>query len=246
MAPLKPVARRTGGGTGPGTYVPVAAKSRLQITERDIAMLVWIARHGLVTMDQIIRKWFPTPHGRSAAYQRVQKLCAAAPPILQRDRTHYRHPSIIRITTQGATIADVGLGPAKIILAEVPHALAIVDLAEELSAQYPEATLLTERERRAQRYREKKAGQRKGTGRIPDAVFLFPATGTTKERTVAVELDRTARSRADAETVVRAYVSERYTEVWWYVRAHRVEAVREIVKRLRTDDFIEVRPWQGV
>jgi hypothetical protein len=49
----------------------------------------------------------------------------------------------------------------------------------------------------------------------------------------------------DAESVVKAYLQERYTEVWWYVRPNRVAPIRQIVKRMKVDDFIEVRPWQG-
>lgn len=224
---------------------PTPPSVRMQITDRDIDILVWVARHGIVTVDQIATKFFPTPQGRSACYQRVQKLCLNSPPLLKRDRTYWRQPSVIRVTTQGARIADVGLSPARIVPAEIHHALGIVDLAESLLAENPTATLVTERERRAERYREKRAGQRKSTGRIPDVVLTFPAKGAKKERTVAVELDRTARSRMDAETVIKAYLSERYTEVWWYVRPNRVDAVRQIVKRQRTDDFIEVRPWTG-
>ena len=175
----------------------------------------------------------------------MRKLCDASPPLLKRDRTHFGEPSVLRVSPQGSRIADVGLAPARLVPSEIHHALGIVDLAEELRRKYPKATLLTERERRAERYREKRAGQRKTTGRIPDAVFIFPETGTKKERTVAIELDRTARSRMDAETVVKAYLSERYTEVWWYVRPNRVDIIRQITKRMKVDDFIEVRPWVG-
>jgi hypothetical protein len=199
----------------------------------------------MVTVDQIARKFFPTPQGKSAAFQRVRKLCDSRPALLQRDRTHYREPSVLRITTHGARLTDVGLMPARIVHAEVHHALAIVDLAEELLAEYPKATLLTERERRAERYRDKRAGRRKTTGRIPDAVFIFEATASRKEKTVAVELDRSPRNRMDAETVIKAYLQDKYTEVWWYVRPTRVAPIRQITKRMKVDDFIEVRSWQG-
>lgn len=221
----------------------------MQLTERDEEILTWVARHGYVTVDQIARKFFPTKQGTSAAYQRVRKLCDASPPLLKRERTHYREPSVLRVTTAGGRLADVGIQPARVIPAEVPHALAIVDLAEALLAEHPEATLLTERERRAERYREKRAGLRKATGRIPDAVLVFPPDAQRgergKERAVAVELDRSPRSRMDAEDVIKAYIAERYHAVWWYVRPNRVDLIRQLTKRMKVDDFIEVRPWQG-
>ena len=225
--------------------MPLRAAGHMHLTERDLDILVWVARHGIVTVDQIAAKFFPTPHGKSAAFQRVRKLCDAHPPLLQRTRTHYREPSVLRVTTQGAKLADTGLSPARIVPAEVHHALAIVDLAEELLAAHPGATLLTERERRAQRYREKRAGERKTTGRIPDAVLVLPPRNGTKERSIAIELDRSPRSRMDAETVIKAYIAEKYDEVLWYVRPNRVDFIREIVRRMKTGDFIEVRPWQG-
>jgi len=229
----------------PKSTLPLRAVGRMQLTERDIDILIWVARHGIVTADQIARRFFPTPQGRSACYQRVRKLCDAKPPLLQRERTHFGEPSVLRVSPQGTKIADVGVAPARIVPAEIHHALAIVDLVEDLLESNPTATLLTERERRAERYREKRAGVRKTTGRIPDAVFIVPATKTKKERTVAIELDRTARSRMDAETVVKAYLSERYDTVYWYVRPNRVDIIKQITKRMKVDDFIEVRPWVG-
>ena len=246
--------KRTGDQTGepgsgaPGTGVnrlPLRAHGHMQLTDRDEEIIVWVARHGFVTVDQITAKFFPTPHGKSACFQRVRKLCEASPPLLERVRTHYQEPSVLRVTTHGARMADVGLAPAHVVPAEVPHALGIVDLTEAILAAHPDATLITERERRAERYRDKRKGLRKTTGRIPDAVFTLPAKGNRKEQSIAVELDRTARSKMDAEAVIRAYLSERYDQVWWYVRPSRVASLTEIVKRGRVADLFEVRPWQG-
>lgn len=223
----------------------------IQITERDREIVTWVCRHGIVTVEQIARKFFPPSARKSVAHLRVQKLCQATPPLLQRDTTYYRQPSVIRVTTAGARLANVGIQPARLVLTEVNHALGIVDLVEAISQQYPDATVLTERERRAERYREKRAGHRKATGRIPDAVFVFPEEKGRKQdrnkaETVAIELDRTARRRMDAETVITAYIAEQYDQVWWYVRPSRVEATTSLTKRMKVDDFITVLPWNGV
>lgn len=236
------------GKAGSGGRLPLRAHGHLEVTERDLEILAWVTRHGIVTVEQIARKFFPTSSGLSAAFQRVRKLATASPPLLRRDRTHYREPSVIRVTTHGARLANVGppaLGPARLILAEVHHSLGIVDLTEELLKAHPEAALTTERERRAERHAQKRAGQRKGTGRIPDAVLTLPALGGKAEQSVAVELDRSPRTQRDIEAIVRAYNAERYTDVWWYVRPRRVAHVREVIQKLRASDFIEVRPWQG-
>jgi hypothetical protein len=78
-------------------------------------------------------------------------------------------------------------------------------------------------ERRTERYREKRAGTRKTTGRIPDAVLVLPSRNGTKERTISIELDRSPRNCMDAETVIKAYIAEKYDQVLWYVRPNRVE-----------------------
>jgi hypothetical protein len=141
-------------------------------------------------------------------------------------------------------MADVGLGPARFVPNDARHATSVVDLTEELLAKTPSAILTTEREHRAERYREKRAGYRKSTGRIPDAVFTIPkGPGEPKERTVAVELDRSPRQRLDIESIVRQYQAESFDSVIWFVRKSRVEPTQEIVRRLRADDFIEVRTW---
>jgi len=238
------------GGSATGTRPPlgrhpIRAAGHIQLTDRDIEILIWVTRHGVVSIAQIARRFFPTPQGLSAATQRVRKLCTMTPPMLRRELTYYKEPSVLRVTTHGARYADVGIGPARFVPNETRHALNIVDLTEELLAKHPEATLVTEREHRADRYRDKRAGNRKTTGRIPDAVFIVPATGSQKEKTFAVELDRSPRNRMDIESVIKAYLAERYTEVWWYVRPSRVETVRQVTRRMKVDDFIEVRSWQG-
>jgi len=127
--------------------------SPYEITERDVEILTWVTRHGVVTVVQIASRFCPTSSLLSAALQRVRKLSTASPPLLRRDRTHYGEPSVIRVTTKGTRLANVGPpvpGPSRLILAEVHHSLGIVDLTEELLKAHPEAVLPTERERREQ------------------------------------------------------------------------------------------------
>jgi len=204
-------------------------------------MLVWITRHGMVTMEQITRKFFPGSSGFSAAQRRIRKLGQVHPPVIRRDRTFWRYPTVIRATASGANLAGVDLRPARLVLAEVMHSLGIVDLTEQLLLDHPGATLITERERRAERYRDKRAGGRKATGRIPDGVIVLKASAPKE---IAVELDLSPRREKTVEAIVRAYQAERYGGVWWYVRPDRVGRIAEIVKRCRADSFIEVRPWE--
>jgi DNA-binding CsgD family transcriptional regulator len=231
----------SGAGSVPRAVLPVGSSKRAELTDRDIDILTWITRHGVVTTEQIAKKFFPGTSGFSAAQRRIRKLTNTHPPVIRRDRTFWRYPAVIRVTASGANLTDCDLRPARLVLAEVAHSLGIVDLTEQLLAEHPGATLITERERRAERYRDKRAGERKATGRIPDGVLVLHSN----PREIAIELDLSPRREKTVEAIVRAYQAERYAGVWWYVRPDRVARIAEIVKRCRADSFIEVRPWQA-
>src|ERR1035437_5071482 len=93
--------KRKGDQTGaPGTGVnrlPLRAHGHMQLTDRDVEILVWVARHGIVTVDQITVKFFPTPHGKSACSRGGRKLCNPPPPLLQREPTPYQEPPVLRV-----------------------------------------------------------------------------------------------------------------------------------------------------
>lgn len=112
--------------------LPVGSARRVELTDRDIEILTWITRHGIVTVEQIARRFFPGTSGIHAAQRRIRKLAAVHPPVIRRDRTFWRYPTVIRVTASGANLTGCDLRPARLILAEVAHSLAIVDLTEQL------------------------------------------------------------------------------------------------------------------
>jgi hypothetical protein len=211
------------------------------LTERDLAILRWTARHGVVTADQIARQFFARDQGdvgSGAAYRRLRKLREL--DLLRSDRTFYMEPSVLRVTARGAHLADVGVGPARLVLPEVHHSLALVDLIEGLLATNRGATIQTERELRIERRGEMVAGRwRPGRLRLPDGVL------TLKGKRIALELDLTSKRSNDLERILRVYLTDRYDAVWWYVRPRVVPRLAGIVTSLRADDFVSVRPWEG-
>ena len=224
-----------------------------QLTERDIEILRWITRHGVVTAELVARCFFWRPdertYGRWAAYRRLAALRELG--LILSDKPFAHEPAVLRVTREGARLADVGLYPAPLVLSQLRHTLAVVGLAEFLLAQHHGAELLTERELRAQRYRERRNGADTSRGRTPDALLRIPVEGRGKGEgkgapqvvTVAVELDLTRKDRRALERMVRQYDHERVDAVWWYVTANRVDRTQEIVARLDADDRVEVRPW---
>ena len=223
--------------------LPVGSARRVELTDRDIEILTWITRHGIVTVEQIARRFFPGTSGIHAAQRRIRKLAAVHPPVIRRDRTFWRYPTVIRVTASGANLTGCDLRPARLVLAEVAHSLAIVDLTEQLLRDHPGATVITERERRAERYRDKRTGGRRATGRIPDGVLV---THASPAKETAIEVDLSARREKTVEQIVRAYQAERYAAVLWYVLPSRVARIQGIVKRCRADSFIDVRPFEPV
>ncbi len=209
-----------------------------------------MTRHGVVTAELVGRRFFwreaENTYGRWAAYRRLAALRELG--LILSDKPYAHEPAVLRVTREGARIADVGLYPAPLVLSELRHTLAVVALAKFLLAQYPAADLLTERELRAQRYRDRQDGADTSRGRTPDALLRIPVTqgsGRGKRDTVsvAVELDMARKDRRALERMVRQYDHERVDAVWWYVAPDRVERTKALVVALDAQDRIDVRPW---
>jgi len=211
-----------------------------QVTSRDVEIVRWIGRHGIVTVEQVSTKFFAREDGSLgnwAAYRRLRKLEELR--LIRRDPTFWREPAVLRATAAGARLAEIDVAPAHIVLAEVHHTLALVDLMEHLLDQNRGATMVTEREIRALRFRELGAGQRRpGSGRIPDGILHLKS-----KKTVAVELDLTSKRQRDIERVITGYKQERYDAVWWFARPAITGRIREIVVANRVDDLIDVKTW---
>lgn len=139
-------------------------------------------------------------------------------------------------------MSETDIAPAQLVEAELRHALALVDLMEQLAGDNPGATIRTERELRTARYSERTAGSRQlGRGRMPDGELTL-----SSGKVVAVELDLTSKRTVDCERIVDAYRHERFDIVWWYVVPGAVVRVDSLVRAGQADDFIEVRSWPGL
>jgi hypothetical protein len=193
-----------------------------------------------VTADQVSARFFSRDGGtlgQWASYRRLRKLEQLR--LVRRDATFWKWPAVLRLTAPGVRIAELDLSPAHLVLAEVRHTLGLVDLTEKLLCDNAGATLTTEREIRALRFRELAEKKRRpGYGRIPDGI-LHLANG----RTVAVELDLTSKRQRDIERIIGGYKQEHYDAVWWFVRPTLINRLRSVVLATRADDFIDVRIW---
>lgn len=194
-----------------------------------------------MTAAQLHRQFFA---GQWATYRRVRALLALA--LVRRDPTYYREPFVLRLTAAGARLAAIGVGPPALVLAEVRHALALVDLTERLLTDYTDATLITEREYRAARLRALRAGIHDRCGRIPDAIFHWESGAR-----VALELDLTPKREREIRRLIEVYRAlysaapgdDGFSAVWWYVLPSAAPHVSGIVHAAHADDIISVREW---
>lgn len=212
-----------------------------RITNRDVEILTWMGRHGVVTPQQVGRRFFVHEGAvaQKRAYRRLAKLEEL--DLIRRDTPFARHPDVLRLRSRGAALAQGNLPPARYVLREIPHELAVVDLVEGLLAQHLGATVQTGREVRRQRAGERLDGNRSpGRGRTPDAVLILKSG-----KTAAIELQLTTRRARDDLTVLEGYVQERFDYVWWYVPEAAVQRVRKLVADRRADDMVEVRAGPG-
>jgi hypothetical protein len=203
-----------------------------------------MGRHGVVTADQVARRFFVRDDGGTgsrAAYRRLAVLENLG--FVRRDRTPFwRAPQVLRITKAGAEVGEIDIAPARIVEGEVRHSVALVDLVEQLAAANPTAKLRTEREIRTDRWHERHAGTRQpARGRTPDGQLTL-----RNGKVIAIELDLTPKRSKDFERILRAYRQERYDKVWWYVLPGVVPRVTKLVNENRVDDFIDVRAWTPV
>jgi hypothetical protein len=214
---------------------------------RDEEILRWIARHGVVTPELVGRRFFwrteRKDYGKWAAYRRLRAMEQLG--LLIRNKPYANSEEVIRVTREGARIADVGLRPAPLVLSQLDHTIAVVALTEFLLAKHKGAELVTERELRATRYREFREGTRSPSyGRAADALLRIPnkkSAGAQGVTTIAIELDLSRKDRRAMERMVLAYDQEPgVTEIWWYVQPTRVDAAKAVVIDLRADDRFKV------
>jgi|GEM_PF-1779455 len=227
-----------------------------EITSLDDEILRWIAKRGVVQAEQIGWRFFWRPdspdkgYGKSATARRLDALSRLR--LILRYRNPYagigseRRQDLVCVSRRGALRADLGIGPATIVLHELRHSLAVVNLTEALLDEYPGSELTTERELRAERYRERWAGVLGSKrGRIPDALLLVPTEDAPTKETVAIELDLSRKDSLAMEDMVRAYDRVKVDEVWWYVTKERMDRTRQLVRQMKADNRMEVRAWLG-
>jgi hypothetical protein len=213
---------------------PARLPRAVRPTPRDLEVLRYAVRHGMVTPGQLGACFFDSA---AAAHRRLRALEAAG--LVVSDRLLTAHPSLVRATPRGARLAGCDLAPASLDLARIRHNLALVDLSEELLAAHPGSSWTTERELRRDRMRTARTGgawdrQR----RVPDGLLRLHGG-----QRVAIELDLTPKRSARLQLLAGAYAVDREVDtVWWYLPSEvAVARMRGLVAQRGLEHLIEPR-----
>ncbi len=217
-----------------------------RITERDVALVGWIARWRFASVPQVRARF---RLGQSVAYRRLGQMAEMG--CLEFRRLFVGRPGVYTVTDVGLGLCEVDLPRVGVDLRTYRHDSALVDLATTLELGGLE--VLSERElRRADA----------GTTRPRHAVLLggdqadgrprrhYPdmVVGGEAGARFGVELELAAKRTSRLREILLAYRrASHLAAVVYYVEQapvrRRLEALRE---ELQMADRLDLRPWAEV
>ena len=198
----------------------------VRINDRDLKIFDFLAMFGYATIEQLLKytgggnlRWLTT---------RLRNLVNEG--YLVQHRILHAKPGVYTITKKANRTS---LGEIKNIdISDYHHDLLVIDVFLQLQHKF--ANYITERMIRTDR------GVGAGKyGRIPDL-----AAYTTDGKSIALELDRTAKSLQRLEKIVDSYVADaRYDEVWFICATG---FIRNNIEKLAWSEKIKVFSLENV
>jgi predicted transcriptional regulator len=173
----------------------------MQLTARDLDILRFINDFGFCEMPHINQR-FGLKHPRN--YQIMGRLIHSE--LVKCDAIFYRRHRMFRLTGKGAKYTDL---PAlhRVALGNFKHNLSLIEVYLKLRALYSEATWISERALKHDKY-FKGVGQH---GHVSDGILLL------NDRQVAIEVELTSKGKNRWEKILNAYSAElSINEVWYY------------------------------
>jgi hypothetical protein len=179
----------------------------MRLTQRDKEILQFINASGYCNAPQLCRrfsiKWW-------IVYRRMSLLMSAG--LVMHKRVNFSEFGIYYLTPDGARFTD--LPPIDgISKGGFDHQTILVDLVLRLRDLYPEATWVSERHLKHQKFYY---GVGK-LGHVADGILTFP-----DGKKFAIELELTSKSNARLEKILRAYGLQFEIEAAWYFCADSV------------------------
>lgn len=174
----------------------------MQLTERDVEILRFINDFGFCEISHIGRR-FQLKNLRS--YKIMKRLIRGG--LVAHERVFHNRPGAYFLTRAGAKYTP--LPPIYKIPKDLyKHQIAIIDVYFKLIQLYPDATWLSERVLKRDKFTEG-FGR---TGHLADGKLIMP-----DQKRVAIEVELTMKSRRRLEQIFRAYTLQiAVKEVWYF------------------------------
>ncbi|MGI5882535.1 MAG: hypothetical protein ACOX7L_05640 [Dethiobacteria bacterium] len=205
-------------------------KKMVQITDRDIRIFKFLAKHRFGTAAQIARFVEAT---QKKAYKRLNALKKSG--YIGYERIFYREPGVYFLRSKGCQVIglDTG-GGGNIVPGTYKHDLGVIDIALYFYEKGYEIT--AEKEFFAKQFSG--FGSQGKKERKPDLVAV------KDDETIAIELEIAVKGAARMKKIVQFYMRNRkYTKVIFFCAKDSVsKRIKEIASK---SPHIEVIRWKG-
>lgn len=195
----------------------IKRRSKGRLTSRDLAILEWIGRHGLVTAPQTARH-LGVPTNKAQSRLRVLK----ANGLLAHRRVLHNEPGVYWAMREGLELAGLDLPVCAIALGTYRHSLTAVDAAFAYESEG--LCVLTERELR----REQAQGDSRFLLTVSGATHRPDLVALTEAGPAAVEVELTHKGLRRLEAILVAYrgaiAAERIAYLAYLVRDETTRA----------------------
>lgn len=186
------------------------------ITDRDRKILKFINEFGYSEMPQIQRMFGLS---KSRGYKVVKRLVDAG--LVVHEYILRNCHGIYRLTREGAECTDLPM-LRNVSLGGYVHQLTVVDVYLRLMQRYPDATWISERRLKRNKFLEKGFCRH---GHIADGMLIFPDS-----KKIAIEVELTMKEKDRLDNIIRKYALDSTIDgVWYYCSPEIVNKMRKAV-----------------
>jgi hypothetical protein len=215
----------------------VVSRSR-ELTQRDLAIVEWIGRVGAATVDQVARRFGLS---RTRAYACVGRCVTMG--LLDRKHVLHRAPALLVATREGLIGAGLGLPSVRISPALARHHEACGSVAVWLAEQYPDRSILSDREIRLEESRAGRAIASAKVGELPSGAPRLhrPDFAAVGDGVVAFEVELTPKAPRRLMGLVRAWRrASQIAQVIYLCDSATLGAVERAIARTCSEERVRV------
>ena len=210
------------------------------MTARDIEMLRWIGRLRFAEANQVARRFAMDERN---AYRRLRGLVARE--LIAHQRVFHALPGAYSSTASGLIAAGLQLPRPRLDIRTYAHDRAAASVTIELEAEFGPAAVRTERELRSHDAGDPprpRYAVRRGYG-LGRRGLHFPdlAIELDDGKSLAVEIELTAKGTRRLDSIVLAYLSGRHHCVRYYAAPAALGGVERAVARAGARDLLDIR-----